>query len=284
MRKNNAFILFVFWNDVYYYNFMTPVIISIISISIIFLGTTLGSAFVFFFKKNFSDKTSNIIIGFASGVMIAAAFFGLLLPSIDQSKELYENIAVLPVIIGFLLGGLLLFLIDKLVPHVHLNSDKEEGLSSRALSKNSKFILAVTIHNIPEGLAVGFLCGIAITQNADVSMYAALSLAIGIAIQNVPEGAAVSIPLLGDGMNKTKSFLFGTLTGLVEPIFAIIGLFIASSLTSLMPWLLAFSAGAMIYVTIDELLPEARKGGYHYYGLWSFMIGFTIMMLLEIIL
>ncbi len=262
---------------------MNATFASIFSILIIFAATTLGSSFVFFFKKNFSDKTNNAVLGFAAGIMIAASFFGLILPSVEGSKESYGNIAFLPPLLGFLLGALFLWLLDKLIPHFHKNNGVEEGLEAKTLGKNFKFFLAVTIHNIPEGLAVGFAAGLALANQSQAAIGAALSLAIGIAIQNVPEGAAVSIPLLGDGMSKPKSFLFGTASGVVEPLFALIGLALAQ-LSIITPWLLAFAAGAMVYVTLDELIPESRKGGYEHIGLWSFLIGFLIMMALEVLL
>lgn len=259
---------------------MNKITVSIISISIIFIATTLGSSFVFFFKK-IGDKMNNIILGFASGIMISASFFGLILPSINQSEEYFSSFAVLIVVSSFLLGALLLYVLDKIVPHFHSNG-VEEGMNS-SIGKNFKFFLAVTMHNIPEGLSVGFALGLCFTNEDESLLFSALSLAIGIAIQNVPEGSAVSIPLFSDGMKKNKSFFFGTLSGVVEPIFAIIGLFLAR-LSYLSPFLLSIAAGMMIYVTLDELLPEARKGGYEHYGLWSFMIGFSIMMVLEIAL
>lgn len=265
---------------------MNPTITAIVSISIIFLATTLGSSFVFFFRKGFGVKINNVILGFAGGIMIASSFFGLLLPSINGSKEYYPDFSWLAPMAGFLLGGLTLYALDKLIPHFHESSGTEEGPSS-PLSKRLKFFLAVTIHNIPEGLAVGFAAGLAIssagTANEAALTSATLSLAIGIAIQNVPEGAAVSIPFFGEGEKKGKSFLLGTLSGAVEPIFAVVGLFLAQ-LSVLTPWLLSFAAGAMIYVTLDELLPDSRKGGYEHYGLWSFMIGFVVMMALELLL
>lgn len=261
---------------------MNATAISIISLSIIFLATTLGSAFVFFFKKSFGPKTNNLILGFAGGIMISASLFGLILPSISESKVTFEIAPYLPPIVGFLLGGLLLWIMDKTIPHLHKTTGVEEGKNSN-LGKNFKFFLAVTIHNIPEGLSVGFACGLALKARTADLCYAALSLAIGIAIQNIPEGAAVSIPMLGEGETKPKAFLFGTLSGIVEPLFGIIGLFLAQ-LSIITPWLLSLAAGAMFYVTLDEILPESRKGGYEHYGLWSFMIGFTVMMALEIIL
>lgn len=262
---------------------MSAITVTIISLCIIFAGTTLGSALVFFFKKSFSDKTSNVILGLASGIMISAAIFGLLLPSIEQGESIYDNLAVLPVVGGFILGGLFLTLIDQLVPHFHKHSGEEEGLQSK-LSDQIKFFLAVTIHNIPEGLAVGFACGMALSTNDSALIFSALSLAIGITIQNFPEGAAVSIPLLEENVSKGKAFTYGALSGFVEPIFGLLGVFISTQLTVFLPWLLAFAAGAMFYVTIDELIPSSRKGNHSHYGLWSFMIGFCVMLVLELVL
>ncbi len=265
-----------------------PVLISIISISIIFIATLIGSSLVFFFNRSISPRMRTIILGFAGGIMVSAAFFGLIMPSIEQSQSIstYSNWEFVPPIIGFILGCLVLFLLDKLVPHFHKLQNTEEGLGSRNLSKNSKFFLAVTLHNIPEGLSVGFACGLALALSGDAAIAAAtaaLSLAIGIAIQNVPEGAAVSIPMHSDGMTRGKSFLFGTASGIVEPIAAIIGLFLAQ-LSVISPWLLSFAAGAMIYVTLDEIMPESRESGFTHTAMFSFIAGFVIMMALEIIL
>lgn len=261
---------------------MNAIIISAISLSIIFLATTLGSSFVFFFKKNFGPKTNNAILGFAGGIMISASLFGLIIPSIEESKSIIPNASWLPPIAGFLLGGLLLWIMDKTIPHLHPSSGVEEG-KNVSLSKNFKFFLAVTIHNIPEGLSVGFACGLALKGESSELLYSALSLALGIAIQNIPEGAAISIPMFGEGEKKGKSFLFGMMSGIVEPLFGVAGLFLAQ-LSIITPWLLSFAAGAMFYVTLDEILPESRKEGYEHYGLWSFMIGFVLMMALEITL
>lgn len=257
--------------------------LTIISISIIFLGTVLGSMMVFVLKKNFSSKVSAIIMGFASGVMIAAGMLGLLVPSIEEANAIYGSYSVFPVVIGFLLGGVLLFALDKLIPHIHINNNEEEGTKSN-LSRQLKFFLAVTIHNIPEGLAVGFALGLAYNLNDLGAFYAALSLSIGLALQNIPEGAAISVPMLKEGVSKPKAFFYGLFSGIVEPIFAILGLLLASSLSALLPWLLAFSAGAMIYVTVDELLPSMRENGHYHIGIWAFMIGFAIMMVLELTL
>lgn len=261
---------------------MSPTTLCIISIVIIFLATTIGSSLVFIVKKDISIKVSNAIIGFASGIMIAAGFFGLLLPAIESVQNIYSDYSYIPVVISFLIGGLLLFFIDKMVPHIHLNNE-EEGPKNTNLSKQIKFLLAVTIHNIPEGLTIGLACGIALSQNNITLAFNAFSLAIGISIQNIPEGLAVSLPLLKEGISKSKSFLLGLLSGVVEPLFAIIGLLLATSLTSIMPWLLSLAAGAMIYVTIDDLLPASREGGHDHFGIWAFMIGFCVMMMLEMI-
>jgi ZIP family zinc transporter len=266
---------------------MNPIVISIISLSIIALGTTLGSSLVFFLKKTFSNKISAIIMGFASGIMIAAGFLGLLIPAIEEATLSYDKLAVIPVIIGFLLGGILLFLLDKLIPHIHINTNEEEGNSESKISKNLKFFLAVTIHNIPEGLAVGFALGLAFksdASNMDSALISALTLAIGMCIQNIPEGAAISVPMLKEGISKPKAFFYGFFSGIVEPIFGILGLLLASNLVFLLPWLLAFSAGAMIYVTVDELLPSMREHGHYHLGIWAFMIGLSIMMVLELVL
>ncbi len=261
---------------------MNATVASIISLGIIFAATVLGSSFVLFFRGKFGVKTNNVILGFAGGIMIAASFFGLLLPSIEQSKTAFPNCSYLPPILGFLLGGALLYLLDKVMPHFHLNNGCEEGPKSQ-MSRNAKFFLAVTIHNVPEGLAVGFACGLALQSGSGEAMYAALSLAIGIAIQNIPEGAAVSIPLYGEGSSKGKAFLMGVMSGIVEPLFGIAGLFLAQ-LSIITPWLLSFAAGAMFYVTLDEILPESRKGGFEHYGLWAFLVGFALMTTLEMVL
>ncbi|MEE3464272.1 MAG: ZIP family metal transporter [Candidatus Enteromonas sp.] len=263
---------------------MTPIIASIISLSIVFAATTIGSACVFFFRHKLSVKMNNIILGFAGGIMIAASFFGLILPSISESKDHFDGpLATLIPIIGFLIGCLVLWAMDKFIPHLHKNTEVQEGVQASKLNEDFKFFLAVTIHNIPEGLAVGFACGLALSGNTPELMWAALSLAIGIAIQNIPEGAAVSIPLYSEGMNRGKAFVFGSMSGIVEPLFGLAGLFLAQ-LAIISPWLLAFAAGAMFYVILDELLPDSRKGGFEHYGLWAFIAGFLIMMSLELLL
>ena len=271
-----------------------PILISIIAISLIFFSTVLGSGLVFLFKKDLTPKLRSIILGFAGGIMICVAFFGLILPAIDQSKinPAYNGWSYVPPVVGFILGGLLLFALDKIIPHFHKMTNTEEGLPSRAVSQNIRFFLAVTIHNIPEGLSVGFACGLAIALARDPltdpivvtgAIASALSLAIGISVQNIPEGAAISIPMFGDGMKKWIAFLFGAFSGIVEPLFAIAALFLAQ-LVVVTPWLLAMAAGAMLYVTLDEIMPEARGNGYSHHSMWSFMIGFILMMIMEVAL
>ena len=262
---------------------MSAITVTIISCLILFLSTSLGASLVFFVRKNLSAKVSNIILGFASGIMIAAGIFGLLIPAIEEAELIYEKIAFLPVAIGFILGGVFLNILDKIVPHFHRERDEEEGPKTN-LAKQIKFFLAVLIHNIPEGLAVGFACGLALSTNEPVFIMSALSLSIGISIQNFPEGMAISVPMYDEGVSKIKAFNYGMISGIVEPIFALVGIFLATLMQTLLPWLLAFSAGAMIYVTIDELLPAARKEGHEHFGLWAFMSGFLVMLLLEILL
>lgn len=263
---------------------MTPLFVTFISILLIFLATTLGSALVFFVKSSLSDKVGNVIIGLASGIMIAVSFFGLLLPSIEEAEVVYGNFASFPVVGGFLFGGVVLYLLDRLIPHFHKISNEEEGPKSSSVKRNTKLFLAVTMHNIPEGIAVGLACGLAFSNGDIGSCMSALALSIGIAIQNFLEGMAISIPMLEEGMDKKRAFLFGMSSGIVEPVSAVASFFVASTLNGIMPYILSFSAGAMIYVTIEELLPEARKGNYVHYGLWSFMIGFSLMMMLELII
>lgn len=265
---------------------MNEISASILSIILIFIGTCFGSVFVYFFNKQFSSRMNTLILGLASGIMISASVFGLILPSIEEanSNNFYKNWSFIPVLVGFLIGCLVLFFFDKIIPHFHLMSNEEEGIKTKKISKQTKFFLAVSMHNIPEGLAVGFACGLALNSPSNASIMSLLSLAIGISIQNIPEGAAVSIPYLSLGKSKSKSFFLGVLSGIVEPLFALVGLFIAQYLHSIMPWLLSFAAGMMIYVTLEELLPDTVSGEDSHYGVWSFIVGFLIMLALEIIL
>lgn len=266
---------------------MNKEIITIIAIGILLLSTTLGSAFVFFIKRNFSKRVSSIIIGLASGIMLSVSLFGLLIPAMEDAELFYKDLAFLPVIIGFLLGAVLLYLLDKLVPHLHkFDDDLSEGVHPEKYRKRTKFFFAVTMHNIPEGIAVGLAISMMYIHPGDHAvMMSCLSLAIAIGIQNVPEGAATSIPMLEDGTSKTKAFMYGFVSGIVEPIFAGLTLLIANFIPQeILPWLLAFSAGAMIYVTVEELIPDIKTEHEGHFGMWSFIIGFLIMMSLELLL
>ena len=221
-----------------------------------FLGTTLGAAMVFFMKNIINNKVQKILLGFASGVMIAASIWSLLIPSIDMAEE-QGAIAWVPASIGFLFGIVFLLVLDSIIPHLHLNSEKPEGVKAK-LKKTTMMMLAVTLHNIPEGMAVGVVIAGALTGNSGITMAGALALAIGIAIQNFPEGAIISMPLKSEGVSKPKAFLYGTLSGIVEPIGAIITILLTNLVVPILPYLLSFAAGAMVYVVVEELIPEAQ--------------------------
>ena len=254
---------------------MSSTLFIVIGFSITFLMTTLGALCVYFFKKP-STFVNMLTVGFASGIMLSASVWSLLIPSIEYSEEQYPSISILPVVVGFLLGGMFMVLLDKITGHFsNLKNDKSKN-------KAFKLFTAVTVHNIPEGLAVGFAFGSAFTTN--ISLVPAFLIALGIALQNFPEGLAVALPMNQTLKNKNKAFLYGTASGIVEPIFAIIGFFLASQLTFLMPWLLSFSAGAMIYVVIEELLPELHINEKTTIGTWAFMFGFALMMILDLCL
>ena len=247
-----------------------------------FLGTTIGSAMVFFMKNKMNKKLEKFLLGFAAGVMIAASIWSLILPSIDMAEKM-KTIAWLPATIGFLLGIVFLLVLDSLIPHLHLNSDKPEGLNAK-LKKLTMMVLAVTLHNIPEGMAVGVAYAGALVGNAGISLTAALALSIGIAIQNFPEGAIISMPLKAEGATKIKAFAYGMLSGIVEPIGALITIMITSSVVPILPYILSFAAGAMIYVVVEELIPEIHSGKKSFLGVIGFTIGFVVMMVLDIAL
>lgn len=257
----------------------------VIGFSIIFIATTLGSALVYLFKGQISPKINTIILGFASGVMIAASVWGLIIPSIEIVTTDYGwgVYSFVPAVIGFLLGGGFLVLLDHVVPHFHKGTNEEEGPKNNT-PKSLKLFLAVTIHNIPEGLAVGFAFGAAAAINQTAGYVSALALAIGIAIQNLPEGAAVALPMRNVTNSKHKAFLYGMGSGVVEPIFAIIGYFLAFALNILQPWLLAFAAGAMVFVVAEDLIPDSKLNEHPHLGTWGLMVGFALMMILDITL
>ena len=260
---------------------MKDYIYAIIGISLVFICTTLGALFVFFFKnKEISPRLNKIFIGFAAGVMLCASFTSLIVPAL-QSEVTYMP-SWLIVAISLVMGAGFLWLIDKLVPHFHVNENKDEGLPGRGLSKTSKMFLAVTIHNVPEGLSVGIAFGVALANPGNHALLmGALLLAIGIGIQNIPEGAVVALPIKGETGSSFKAFLFGVFSGIVEPIAAIIGLFLAMQIEAIMPWSLAFAAGCMIYVVAEEMIPEMKSEEHDHFGVWSFIIGFVIMLILD---
>jgi ZIP family zinc transporter len=251
-------------------------------IAFIFAMTTAGGAMVFFFRKSASDRFKRIFLGFAAGVMIAASIWSLIIPAIDQAES-QGQIGWIPAAVGFVSGGLFLLLVDNLLPHLHVDEDKPEGLKS-SLKRTTMLVFAVTLHNIPEGLAVGLAFGLALQSGSAIGISSALGLAIGIGIQNFPEGAAISLPLRQEGMSTPKAFVYGSLSGIVEPVFAVIGLILATYLTTIMPWFLAFAAGAMIYVTVEELIPEAHLGEHTNVGTLAVMAGFLVMMVLDVAL
>lgn len=262
---------------------MSTTAITILGFCIIFVATTAGAALVFLFRGKFSGKLNTLFLGFASGVMVAASVWSLLLPSIEGAGETYGDFAILPAVAGFLLGGGFLVLLDKLVPHFHKGTNEEEGPKSH-LNKPAKLFLAVTIHNIPEGLAVGFAFGAAAAAGEYGAFISALGLAIGMAIQNFPEGAAVSLPMKEATGSRTKAFLYGMGSGAVEPVFAVAGYFLAANLSAAQPWFLAFAAGAMIFVVVEDLIPDAHLSEHPHFGTWGAMIGFAVMMALDVVL
>ena len=246
------------------------------------LATVLGAAMVFFFKKDMSHTMQKIFLGFAAGVMIAASVWSLLIPAMDMAEGRGQSV-LLPVGGGFLLGGLFLRVLDRLMPHLHIGSDEAEGLPAH-WKRTTMIVLAVTLHNIPEGMAVGLSFSVAAQDTAPGALAAAVALAIGMGLQNFPEGAAVSLPMKSQGVPAGKAFLCGAASGVVEPIFGLLTVLIAGSITGVMPWILSFAAGAMIYVVVEELIPEAQLGEHSHAGTASVMTGFLIMMLLDVVL
>ena len=247
-----------------------------------FVGTTLGAGCVFFVKGKLNMRLQRIFTGFAAGVMVAASIWSLLLPSLENAGHM-GKLAFLPAVIGFWLGILFLAAMDKAVPHLHMNSETAEGPKSK-LQRTTMMILALVLHNIPEGMAVGVLYAGAMMQETDITVTAALVLSIGIAIQNFPEGAIISIPLHGEGMKKSRAFTYGMLSGLVEPLAAVCTIFVAEFAVPALPYMLGFAAGAMIYVVVEELIPEMSEGEHSHLGTFMFMIGFTAMMIMDVVL
>lgn len=265
------------------------IFITFLGLIIPFIGTTLGSSLIYLFKnRGIGVNLNKIFNGFAAGVMFAASVFGLIMPALDYNTDYMPTIFV--VIIAFILGVLLLLAIDHLIPHIHSQEHYEEGIKTQKLNRKQKMFLAVLIHNIPEGLSVGVIFGVALaningTQDVWLALSSAMMLSVGIATQNLPEGAIVSLPFKDETHSTNKAFLYGVFSGAVEPIFALVGLLLAYFIQPLMPWALALAAGCMIYVTIEDLIPTAVSGeGKDHYGIIAFVFGFLLMMALDVLL
>lgn len=250
-------------------------------IMIPFIGTMAGAGCVYFMKNKMNSFVQKMLLGFASGVMVAASVWSLLIPAMDMSQDM-GKLAFFPAAVGFILGIAFLLILDKMIPHMHLDNEKEGPESN--LKKSTMLVLAVTLHNIPEGMAVGVIFAGLATGSQGVTYAGALALSIGIAIQNFPEGAIISMPLRSAGLSKNKSFIYGALSGIVEPMGAAITVLLASYVVPILPYLLAFAAGAMIYVVVEELIPEASQGSHSNIATIGFAIGFVVMMVLDVAL
>ncbi len=247
-----------------------------------FLGTTAGAACVFFLKKQISPNLQRSFTGFAAGVMVAASVWSLLIPAMDMCEDM-GKLGFIPALVGFLLGVFFLLLMDSFIPHLHLGSDKPEGAKS-SLGRTAMLMLAVTIHNLPEGAACGAIFAGVLSGEGNVTMAGAIALSIGIAIQNFPEGAIISLPLRSEGHSRLKSFGLGALSGIVEPLGAVTAILLASVVTPILPYMLGFAAGAMVYVVVEELIPEASEGEHSNLGTIAFVVGFALMMVLDVAL
>ena len=247
-----------------------------------FLGTAMGAACVFFMKKSLGDLVQRSLAGFAAGVMVAASIWSLLIPAIEQSNDL-GKLSFLPAFTGFWLGVLFLLALDHLIPHLHVDSEQAEGPKTK-LGRTTMMVLAVTLHNIPEGMAVGVMYAGFLAGNAQITATSALALSLGIAIQNFPEGAIISMPLRAEGEGKGRAFWGGVLSGVVEPIGAVVTILAAQLVIPALPYLLSFAAGAMLYVVVEELIPEMSQGTHSNIGTLFFTVGFSIMMVLDVAL
>ena len=254
----------------------------ILGLLIPFLGTSLGAACVFFMKRELRRSIQRALTGFAAGVMTAASVWSLLVPAMDMADGM-GKLAFLPAAIGFWCGILFLLLLDSLIPHLHMNAEKAEGLPSK-LARTTMMVLAVTLHNIPEGMAVGIVYAGFLSGTENMTAGGALALALGIAIQNFPEGAIISIPLHAEGKSKGRAFADGVLSGAVEPVGAVLTILFAGLFLPVMPYLLSFAVGAMIYVVVEELIPEMSEGEHSNIGVLMFSVGFTLMMILDVAL
>ncbi|MBR1598451.1 MAG: ZIP family metal transporter [Lachnospiraceae bacterium] len=247
-----------------------------------FLGTSLGAFCVFFMKKDLSDHVKKILTGFAAGVMVAASIWSLIMPAMEQSED-KGKLSFMPALVGFWIGIVFLLAVDSFTPHLHISSDEVEGVKTR-LNRTTMMVLAVAIHNIPEGMAVGVVFAGWMAGSSHITMMGALALSIGIAIQNFPEGAIVSMPLALEGHSKKKSFVYGVLSGAVEPLAAVLTILLSSIIIPALPYLLSFAAGAMMYVVVEELIPEMAEGEHSNVGTIAFSVGFTLMMVLDVAL
>ena len=247
-----------------------------------FLGTVLGAGGVFFMKGSMNRSLQRSLAGFAGGVMVAASIWSLIIPAMDQSAHM-GKLAFLPAFIGVWGGFLFLMLLDKLIPHLHVNSECPEGKACN-LGKSTMMVLAVALHNLPEGMAVGVVIAGWLTGNESISFAAALALSLGIALQNLPEGAIISMPLKSGGMRRGKAFGYGVMSGVIEPIGAIVTILLADIIVPALPYLLSFSAGAMLYVVVEELIPDMAEGEHSHLGVIFFAVGFTLMMVLDVAL
>ena len=247
-----------------------------------FLGTTLGAACVFFMKKSLGDLIQRSLAGFAAGVMVAASIWSLLIPAIEQSENM-GKLSFLPAFLGFWIGVLFLLALDHLIPHLHIGSDQTEGPKSK-LGRTTMMVLAVTLHNIPEGMAVGVMYAGFLSGNTQITAAGAFALSLGIAIQNFPEGAIISMPLRAEGEKKSMAFFGGVLSGVVEPIGAVLTMIAAQLIIPALPYLLSFAAGAMLYVVVEELIPEMAQGRHSNLGTVFFAVGFSVMMVLDVAL
>lgn len=254
----------------------------ILGILIPFLGTTIGAGCVFFVQKEIKPVIQKMLLGFASGIMVAASVWSLLIPAMEMCESA-GKLAFIPAAVGFSIGMLFLWMLDKLIPHLHMGSDTPEGPKSN-LKKTTMLVFAVTLHNLPEGMAVGVVFAGLLTGSAPITVAGAFALTIGIAIQNFPEGAIISLPLHSEGQSKLRAFIMGTLSGVVEPIGALVTILCAKVLVPIVPYMLAFVAGAMIYVVVEELIPESAQGEHSDMGTMGFAVGFLIMMILDVTL
>ena len=255
---------------------------TVIGILIPFFGTSLGAACVLFMKREQSPKIQHALMGFAAGVMVAASIWSLIIPALEQCSS-FGRLSFVPSVIGFWIGILFLLLLDNIIPHLHLNSSESEGINSK-LKKTTMLVLAVTLHNIPEGIAVGVVYAGFLSHTSGMTKIGALVLSLGIAIQNFPEGAIISLPLRSEGESRVRAFRDGVLSGIVEPVAATLTLLTASAVVPAMPYLLSFAAGAMLYVVVEELIPEMSQGTHSNIGTIAFAVGFTIMMTLDVAL